>query len=128
MSLKRVRLALLLALPVTGQGCGLCGSEIRSTIPAPSQTYSAVVYRHDCGATTDFTVKVALTRGEKGRLSDIFVADSDHGAAPTEPDGAPRADVAWVGDSVLRIEYDKRARVFKQREQVGSVRIDYLAK
>ncbi len=124
--MKSAAVSCVVILTMTSVGCGLCGSETRRIVESPSKTQRARVYVKDCGATTDFSLHVAMGRADGGRLVDVFVVDADHDRAPRAEDGAPRADVAWGSDSVLRIRYDSTARVFKQRTRVHGIRVEYF--
>ena len=63
----------------------LCGNEVLQELPSPGAPLVAVVFRRDCGATTDVSTQLSiLARGAtlQNRAGNVFVADSKHGAAP----------------------------------------------
>jgi hypothetical protein len=128
-------LCLLWALALIG-GCfgdslALCSNTILAETPSPGAELKAVVFTRDCGATTAFSTQVSilptgatLAASEGGNL---FVADTDHGAAPAGPGGGPNVKVEWVGRNRLRLHHDPRARVFQSGGVVAGVRVEYLA-
>ena len=54
----------------------------------------------------------------------MLIVDADHGRAPTRPGGGPVVTVRWVRPDSLEIRFHRRARVFRQAELVGAVKID----
>jgi hypothetical protein len=89
------------------------------------------MFTRDCGATTAASTQVSILpvsatlRAADG--GNLFIADTDHGAAPAGPGGGPKVQVEWVGRNRLRLRHDPRARVFKAEPMVAGVRIEYVA-
>jgi hypothetical protein len=112
-------------------GCGgLCGEEVVQHEPSPYGWGTAIVFVRDCGATTGFATQVALVgnvdAGQRER-NVVFVADDDHGAAPSWPGGGTRVRVRWVDASHLEVAHHPRARTFQREESHGGIRITYAA-
>ena len=99
-------------------GCGaepLCSSDvIRVARDIGSDRY-AVTATRDCGATTDYATILRIGRASEPQsaASEVFVADSNHGAAAEGPEGAIWLKVVWTAPGQLSVAYDSRARVFK---------------
>jgi hypothetical protein len=93
----------------------------------PTGQYVAVLFQRDCGATIGFSSQVSLlSEGEEpGEGGNLFVADTNHGAAPPAASGGPRVEMEWQAPDRLLISYDRRARVFKKVTQLRGVTIDY---
>jgi hypothetical protein len=112
-------------------GCeGPCGEEVVQHEPSPYGTGTAIVFVRDCGATTGFATQVSLVGdGDAGRggRNVVFVADDDHGAAPSWPGGGTRVRVRWVNANHLEVAHHPRARTFRREESHGAVRITYAA-
>lgn len=96
---------------------GLCGSTMVQTIPSPDGELKAVVFEHDCGATTGYSTQVSiLRRGETltKKASDTFVAEGQMPIVVTWT--APRdLTIATLGSRVFR----------REKRSIDGVRITY---
>jgi hypothetical protein len=111
-----------------GRQSGLCENTPLAEVPSPGGTRKAVVFQRDCGATTGFSTQVSvLAAGEKLRDNggNVFVADTDHGAAPSGPGGGPVVEPVWIAEDRLLIRHHRLARVFRSEARVGSVAVVY---
>jgi len=106
----------------------LCGNSPLLEVQSPNGTLKAVVFERNCGATTGFSTQVSVIKAA-GTLANeggnLFVADTDHNAAPSGPGGGPAVRVTWVGPSALRIEHHPLARVFRSEPSVNGVQVQY---
>ena len=87
-----------------------------------------MVFERSCGATTGFSTQASLAQSGRATPSgagNVFIADTDHGAAPAAPHGGPRLDVVWESDTQIRLSHDPQARVFLAADQVGDVTFIY---
>src|SRR5947208_16689490 len=70
-----------------------------TTAPQPADgALDAVLFQRDCGATTGFSTQVSvvsLGQQSPDEPASAFVADCDHGAAPSASWGGPPAAMAW---------------------------------
>jgi hypothetical protein len=109
----------------------MCGNEILADIPSPNGALRAVVFERDCGATTDFSTQVTILPVD-AKLPDeggsVFVADTNHGAAPSGEGGGPEVKVQWRSASQLSIAHHTEARVFLARQRVEKVDVSYVLK
>jgi len=122
---KTLVFALLAALV---SGCSdACKNSTVSTVTAPGGDLKASLFQRDCGATTGFSSQVSITNiaGGPSGAGNVFVADTDHGAASTATWGGPWVEVRWLSPQDLLIRYDASARVFTQNESVSGVNISY---
>ena len=121
--------AWLLAAPLLVACSVACENTILTRVDAPNGRHSAVVFRRDCGATTGFSAQVSvLKRGDRpSNAGNVFVADDDHGAATTGPNGVPWAEAVWQDENRLLIRYDAKARIFQHRAEASGVRVRYEA-
>ncbi|MBX3562962.1 MAG: hypothetical protein KF730_00145 [Sphingomonas sp.] len=99
-------------------GCGnqpLCSSKVLQTARDPGSDRYAVTELRDCGATTGYATIVRVGRsGEpQADATEVFVADSDHGAA-TADSNAIWTSLAWLSSGDLSITYASKARIFKK--------------
>ena len=79
-------------------GSGMCGNDEVTRLGSADGTLDAVLFQRACGATTGFSTQVSVVRAGE-RLADdggnAFVADADHGRAPSAAWGGPPANVSW---------------------------------
>jgi len=96
---------------------------------SPGAELKAVIFTRNCGATTAFSTHVSVLPAGS-RLphggGNLFIADTDHGAASAEAARGPEVRVDWVGRNRLRIYRDPRARVFKAAPEIAAVRVEYV--
>lgn len=115
-----------------------CGNDILTEMRSPDGRLRFVVFQRDCGATTGFSTQVSIITSDAGfltsptwlrstRSGNVFVADTNHGEAPSGPGGGPVVQVEWLGPNRLKIIHDKRARVFKSAQSAGGVSVEYVS-
>ena len=125
-----LRVAPLFALGLAG--CGSqpsCTSKTLQVARDPGSDRYATTEVRDCGATTDFATVVRVGRASEpqARAEDVFVADSDHGAATNGARGSVWMNVVWTAQGKLSIAYASRARVFKNASGAKGASISYRA-
>lgn len=107
----------------------MCGNEVISEFPSPDGTKRLVVFQRDCGATTDFSTQASVLPArtplpnEKGNL---FISDTDHGAAPAGPSGGTSVTVRWESAQSVVLIYHPKVRVFKSELDAGGVQVRYV--
>lgn len=112
-------------------GCGLsdpCANSVLSQATSPDGRLKAVVFQRNCGATTGFSTHVSLvplTSVLPNEAGNIFVTDTNHGAAPSGPGGGPKVFVKWVSSTQLQVACHSRARTFNMQKQFDSISISY---
>lgn len=106
-----------------------CGNDVVAEFPSPDGTKKVVIFQRDCGATTGFSTQASLlaigTQKPRG-AGNLFVADTDRGAAPSAAWGGPALAVRWEGSHALILEHNRRARVFHAERQLGNIIIQYV--
>jgi hypothetical protein len=104
-----------------------CANSVINRTDAPDATYSAVIFQHDCGATTGFSTQISVVeRGQQpSGTGNAYRADDDHGAAAAGTWGGPLAEAEWLAPDHLPIRYARKSRVFEQKRQVAGVKISY---
>jgi len=93
-----------------------------------SDRYATTAAR-SCGATTGYATVVRVGRASESQddAEEVFVADSDHGAARAGGGGRIWTEVVWTKKGQLSINYASGARVFKQRTTAKQASISYRA-
>jgi hypothetical protein len=122
---------LLLLVAFALSACSQCADEVVHEATSPSGATKAVFFVRNCGATTDYASSVCIISPGAKVPKDhgiVFTADSNHGAAPLQPNGALPISVTWVDSDHLRITYDSRARVFRSERLFKDVHIEYSPK
>ena len=123
-----LRPIVVLFLAVAISACSdQCGNHVARQFSDPTGEHVAVLFQSDCGVTTGYSSHVSLLAEdeEPGEDGNLFVADTNHGAAPPAAAGGPRVEMEWQAPDRLLISYDRRARVFKKVTQLRGVTIDY---
>jgi hypothetical protein len=92
-----------------------CSNDVLMDIPSPDGEHKAIVFQRDCGATTGFSTQISVLRVSQSlgnNAGNIFVADTDHGTAPSGPGGGPAVQVQWSGTKALTVLHHPKVRVF----------------
>jgi len=125
-------LGCLLLVTIHSTGCmnltGDCVNEILRIHYSPSKQLKAVVFERECGATTGSSTQISIMPANSDLPNEggnVFVADTDHGKAPSGPGGGPSVEVEWKGESSLNIAYDNRARIFLRKDSQNGITITY---
>ena len=132
-TLKIASVVIVLLVAVVSVGLyalldSMCQNTVLSDIPSPDEKYRAITFQRDCGATTGFSTQVSVIRPWwylRNTTGNLFIADTDHGKAPSGSGGGPEVQVSWLSPSVLSIAYHPHARVFRSESVQGSVSVSY---
>jgi hypothetical protein len=111
-----------------GALAGGCGNDMLASIPSPSGGRKLVIFQRACGATTGFSTQASLLPAHD-RLrgsGNVFIADTDHGKAPSGPGGGPQLDARWTAEDTLELRYHPQARVFLADSAQPGVRIRFV--
>lgn len=123
------RPALLLILLVPLSGCGLCANTVLDRYRAPDHSIEVVVFERNCGATTDFSTQASIgeiNAGTGNQGGNIFIADTNRGAAPAGKGGGPELRVRWIDTRTIELAHHRAARVFEARSEHGGIKIRYV--
>jgi hypothetical protein len=105
-----------------------CGNEILAQSVSPDGSKKFVVFQRSCGATTGFSTQASLISAD-ATLADepgnVFVADTDHGVAPSGTGGGPELRSHWAAPDHLVLQHHMAARVFKAEQRFKNVEIKY---
>jgi len=98
---------------------GMCGNEILKEVPDSNNKYKAVIFSRDCGATTGSSIQISIMQSDKtlkNKGGNIFVMGHD---------GRGSAEVKWINDKKLRINYHKPDRIYHQKKGFFGIEIIY---
>jgi len=85
-----------------------------------------VVFQRDCGATTEFSTQASLVAADEvvpNESGNLFIADAEHGVAPSGERGGPELRVRWIDGATVELAHHEYARVFKSESSVEGVRV-----
>jgi hypothetical protein len=107
---------------------GACGNDLIRTLASPDGGRKLVIFQRDCGATTGFSTQASLLpAGDRLRGSgNLFIADTDHGKAPSGPGGGPQLAARWIAKDTLELRYHPRARIFRADSVQQGITIRYV--
>ena len=109
-------------------GCSPCSNLVIKRIPSPDGKYIAVIFDRNCGATTGFSTQISLITSDSKLLNEsgnIFIANTNHGEAPSAEWGGPDAEVFWKNSKLLMIQHHAKAQVFKAEQKYQDIMIEY---
>lgn len=106
----------------------MCGNEILAEYPSPDEKHRVVVFQRDCGATTGFSTQASILGMEEtfeNEEGNVFIADTDRGAAPSGPGGGPVLFVSWQNANSVLLSFHPKAGVFKKVQEFEGGRVTY---
>lgn len=118
----------LSTLVILKLGEGLCDNTPIAEYPSPEGRRHVLVFERSCGATTGFSTQASLLDADEDLDSgsgNLFISDTDHGAAPSGPGGGPELSVEWKDERSLVLVHDSRVRVFKSEQRLDGVHVSY---
>ena len=107
---------------------GACGNDLLATLSSPRGGPKLVIFQRSCGATTPFTTQASLL-GASDTLEgsgNVFIADTDHGKAPSGRGGGPQLGARWIAKDTLELRYHPRARIFLADSAQRGITILYV--
>ena len=107
----------------------MCNNVVLAQYLSPNNKLKAVTFQRDCGATTSFSTQVSIlsstdTLGNES--GNIFIADTNHDAAPIGQGGGPEVQINWLSDSHLQIQKHNLARIFRAETKYEGIKIEYI--
>lgn len=123
---------LLCGVPFLLGGCGaepMCSSKTLQVAREPGSDRFAATIVRDCGATTGYVTAILIGHAAESPkdATEVFIADSDHGAADDAGGGAIWTNVVWIAPGKLSVARASKARVFKQLSSAKGASITYRA-
>ncbi len=107
----------------------MCNNVVLAQYLSPNNKLKAVTFQRDCGATTSFSTQVSIissTDALKNESGNIFIADTNHDAAPIGQGGGPEVQINWLSDSHLQIQKHNLARIFRAETKYEGIKIEYI--
>ena len=116
MRLKLQNVVIVLAVTALSS-CGLCGNDVTQSIVSPSGKVKAVVFTRDCGATTGFSTQISIIRASEtlpNLAGNALVLNNK-----------VRLHLRWRSDVLLEVTGLGNHEVFKEKEKVAGVSLQY---
>jgi hypothetical protein len=95
---------------------------------SPDRTKKLVVFQRSCGATTGFSTQASLLSPDvklADEIGNAFIADTDHGIAPSGAGGGPELRFQWADPKDLLLQHHVTARVFKAERHLKDTDVKY---
>ena len=106
----------------------LCDNRLIEEVLSPDGKMKAVVFRRECSSSGDYATQVSIVPAGTGLPSgvgNIFIANTNDGAAPLSNTGAPAVEVHWRDQTFLVLSHHPNARVFLSKSLIGDIRVGY---
>ena len=106
----------------------MCGNDPVAEFVSADTSAKLVVFQRDCGATTDFSTQASLVKANTGPPAlggNLFVADTNHGIAPSGTGGGSELRARWEGPKRLVLQHHVKARVFEAEQLLNGIEIRY---
>lgn len=106
----------------------MCGNRIIEKLESPDKKISVVIFVRDCGATTGFSTQVSIIEASVGlsnNVGNILVMSDKPGDGLSFDGGGAKVEAEWVGQNALKIYFDKRTKIFKQKYEYKGIEISY---
>ncbi len=94
-----------------------CENIITSTIKNPSNSYVAILFSRDCGATTSFTTNVSIIKHNQilpNKAGNIYIAE----------DLQKNSSIHWLNTNTLHIK-GASYKTFKQKYIYDNIKLKY---
>ena len=106
----------------------MCRNHLIESKFSPNKQFKVLIFSRDCGATTGYSTQISIVEfDEKLEQNDggnIFIADYNHGEAIMNGE-IINVNPKWIDNENLIIEYDKKARIFKNENSENGIKIIY---
>jgi hypothetical protein len=105
-----------------------CGNDVIDEVRSPDGRYRIVIFQRDCGATTGFSTQLSLLKADEelpNESGNVFIADTQHGIAPSGPRGGPEVHVQWLSGAAVSVTHHPAARVFESEALVEGIHFVY---
>ena len=122
--------SVLLAAAMACASCSLCENRLLAEYPSPDGAQKIVVFVRNCGATTAYSTQASLVAANSRGVSgggNVFVADSNHGAAPAGSGSGPELRVRWISSDTVELAHHANARLFRSEQRIRGTSIRYTS-
>ena len=102
-------------------------SPLRESL-SPDGARKIIVFERSCGATTGFSTQASLLKSDEALPAapgNLYIADTNHGAAPSGPGGGPALKIRWKTPRSVILTSAVGARVLLAQPQIEDVRVEY---
>ena len=122
--------SVLFAAAIACASCNLCENRLLAEYPSPDGAQKIVVFVRNCGATTAYSTHASLVAANTRSVSgggNVFVADHNHGEAPSGSGEGPELRVRWISSDTVELAHHAKARLFRSEQRVRGTNIRYAS-
>lgn len=100
---------------------GGCGTQLIDEIPSPNGKLKAIIFTHDCGATTSTSTHIAIVSTKENIVKMRYIYSNSHvkrvtsvnrnhdDRVPLNDIGGPKVYVKWLSNRELEVQYPEFA-------------------
>ncbi len=106
----------------------LCKNTLIEEVISPNGEMKAVVFQRECSSSSDYSTQVSINPASSklpSGVGNIFIANTNNGAAPRSPTGGPVVKVYWRDASSLELTHHPNARVFLSEPRIDGISVGY---
>ncbi len=106
----------------------LCENIFVEEVLSPSREMKAVVFQRKCASARDYATQVSIHPASAllpTGIGNVFIANTNSGAAPSSPPGGPTVKVTWRTETHLELSHHPDARVFLSETLIEGVTVEY---
>lgn len=106
----------------------LCENMLIEEVFSPNGEMKAVVFQRECSSSSDYSTQVSINPASSelpSGVGNIFIANTNNGAAPRSATGGPVVKVRWRDATSLELTHHPDARVFLAEPLIDGIRVGY---
>jgi hypothetical protein len=107
----------------------IAGNSIIERVYSSDNINIIYIFDRNAGAKTGYSTQVSIIRTNRkfgNSIGNTFVCDDDHGKVKDlNSIGGPNIKAIWISNNNIVIYYPKMTRIYKKKNIIGSIRIEY---
>ncbi|MCZ6853231.1 MAG: hypothetical protein O7G86_04850 [Gammaproteobacteria bacterium] len=106
----------------------LCENTLVEDVLSPDKKMKAVVFQRECTSSRDYTTQVSINPANAelpNGIGNVFIANTNNGAAPNSPLGGPSVKVRWRTETFLELSHHPDAKVFLSETFIDDITVEY---
>ena len=106
----------------------LCENTLIEEVLSPDGELKAIIFQRECSSSRDYFTQVSINPARTelpSGVGNIFIANTNDGAAPGSPAGGPVVRVHWRDETLLELSHHPKARIFLSEPGIEGISIEY---